>query len=76
MKELASEKVETLIYDAIFVCNGHNSVPSLPVPPYPGSNRFRGRQSHSHTYRRASEFEGDLLNALNGIVHLLIPQFR
>lgn len=60
VKDLLHDKVDTHIYDAIFVCNGHNSAPSFPKPPYPGAELFRGRQSHSHDFRRAQDFEGEM----------------
>lgn len=59
VKDLPNDKVETHIYDAIFVCNGHNSAPLYPKPPYPGTQIFRGRRMHSHSYRRVEEFAGD-----------------
>lgn len=48
--------METSIFDAIFVCNGHSSVPS--IPKYDGIDEFQGRHLHSHDYRRAESFKG------------------
>lgn len=59
VKDLLHDKVETHIYDAIFVCIGVNSTPSMPKPAYSGAQLFQGRQSHSHNYRRASQFQGE-----------------
>lgn len=56
VKDLASNTVETSIFDAIFVCNGHNSVPF--IPKYDGIDEFQGRHMHSHDYRRADAFKG------------------
>lgn len=44
------------MFDAIFVCNGHNSVPF--TPDFQGINEFQGRVIHSHDYRRAESFKG------------------
>lgn len=59
MKDLPSNKVETTIFDAIFVCNGHNSVPFLPH--FEGIETFEGRHMHSHDYRRAETFKGSFI---------------
>lgn len=56
VKNLQASQDETYNFDAIFVCNGHNSVPL--VPQFDGSDIFQGKQIHSHFYRRAEEFKG------------------
>lgn len=56
MKDLPSNRIEVLRFDAIFVCNGHNSVPC--TPKFNGIDQFEGKQIHSHDYRRASAFKG------------------
>ncbi len=55
-KNLPTASVETYNFDAIFVCNGHNSVPL--VPTFEGADEFKGKQIHSHFFRRADEFKG------------------
>lgn len=56
VKNLPTDKLETYHFDAIFVCNGHNSVPLMPK--FEGADKFNGKQIHSHFYRRAEEFKG------------------
>lgn len=73
VRDLLRDKVEIHIYDAIFVCIGNNSAPKWPKPPYPGFRIFRGKQSHSHDYRRAEAFEGDFRYLL---ISLWLLQFH
>lgn len=56
VRDLPTNTVECHVFDAIFVCNGHSSVPSLPH--FKGINEFQGQQMHSHYYRRADAFKG------------------
>lgn len=56
VKDLPTNTVQTQIFDAIFVCNGHNSVPF--TPDIQGINEFQGHVIHSHDYRRADSFKG------------------
>lgn len=46
---------ETMEFDYVMVCNGHNSV--VNMPKFPGCNTFAGRQLHSHNYRKSEGFE-------------------
>lgn len=57
VKNLRANSLETLKFDAIFICNGHNSAPD--IPKFNGSNLFEGRKMHSHDYRRADAFQGN-----------------
>lgn len=54
--DLIANKTNVHIFDAIFVCNGHNSVPSIAT--FEGANEFQGHTMHSHDYRRADTFKG------------------
>lgn len=56
VKNLPNDKFETLIYDIIFVCNGHFSTPRYPI--IPGTDEFEGKMVHSHDYRSAEIFRG------------------
>lgn len=63
--------IETYIFDAIFVCNGHYF--STFIPHFDGIERFEGEQMHSHDYRCASAFKGMLkwrkfMNTSNNIL--------
>lgn len=66
MKDLATNEVETSVFDTIFVCNGHNSVPI--TPHFDGVNEFQGRCMHSHDYRRADAFKGSIIHFRNDSV--------
>jgi cation diffusion facilitator CzcD-associated flavoprotein CzcO len=49
--EVSTDRGETRGYDALVVANGHHWDPRLPEPPFPGRERFTGRQLHSHDYK-------------------------
>lgn len=49
-------KYEKFVFDVVLVCNGHFSTPSLPR--YRDSDKFMGRQIHSHDYRTPNQFSG------------------
>ncbi|XP_042877642.1 flavin-containing monooxygenase FMO GS-OX-like 4 [Penaeus japonicus] len=55
-RDLNGDSSSTTICDAVFICNGHYSVPK--VPTLPGIERYSGRQVHSHDYREPSSFRG------------------
>lgn len=47
-------------YDAVIVCNGHNSMPNMPV--IPAMDRYAGVVIHSHDYRAPERFrDADVL---------------
>lgn len=52
--------MDIVIFDSIFVCNGHYNTPA--IPNYPGRNLFNGQQIHSHDYRCPDPFKGMLLD--------------
>lgn len=56
IKDLPNNKFITQIYDVIFVCNGHYSVPF--IPKIHGASKFKGKIMHSHNYRTAETFRG------------------
>jgi dimethylaniline monooxygenase (N-oxide forming) len=47
---IETDRGETRRYDALIVANGHHWDPRPPEPAFPGSDRFAGRQMHSHEY--------------------------
>lgn len=53
-KEDHSE-VEEAVYDAVFVCGGHLSRPS--IPDFQGRDEYQGEFLHSHFYRRPGPFD-------------------
>jgi dimethylaniline monooxygenase (N-oxide forming) len=57
VKDLKSYEYQTLIYDAVFVCNGHYNAPL--TPQYAGQDLFEGKQMHSHDYRCAAPFANE-----------------
>ena len=49
--EVSTDGGATRGYDALVVANGHHWDPRWPEPPFPGQERFAGRQLHSHDYK-------------------------
>lgn len=58
VKDLPSNTFNTLIYDVVFVCNGHFATPRYPN--IPGTNDYKGKIIHSHDFRTAKAFRGML----------------
>lgn len=56
VRDLPNDKVETHIFDAILVCNGHYHTPAYPEAP--GMDVYSGKKIHSHDYRCAEPFRG------------------
>ena len=56
VKDQPNNKFETIIYDVVFVCNGHNSFPHWSE--IEGASRFDGEMSHSHDFRTVDKFRG------------------
>uniref|UniRef100_A0A4P6D8U9 Flavin-containing monooxygenase n=2 Tax=Rhodnius prolixus TaxID=13249 RepID=A0A4P6D8U9_RHOPR len=54
--ELEANREHTYMFDAVIVCNGHNSKPRFAK--IKGIEYFKGRQLHSHNYREAEVFRG------------------
>lgn len=52
---LLNKTMETIVYDAVFVCNGHSFLPN--VPKFDGIEQFEGGKLHSHDYRHADIFK-------------------
>ncbi|KAG6359345.1 hypothetical protein INS49_012866 [Diaporthe citri] len=55
VQEDGKDGVEELTFDAVFVCVGHLSTPS--VPELKGRDAFQGQFMHSHFYRRPGPFD-------------------
>lgn len=56
VKDFPNKKFETIIYDAVFIANGHFATPR--IPKYPGDGEFKGQKHHSHDLRTAAAFKG------------------
>uniref|UniRef100_A0A1I7U559 Flavin-containing monooxygenase n=1 Tax=Caenorhabditis tropicalis TaxID=1561998 RepID=A0A1I7U559_9PELO len=54
VKVSSDSKEVTVVFDVVFVCNGHFFE---PLNPY-SNGGFEGQMIHSHDYRRAEHFEG------------------
>lgn len=52
--DLIDNTVQTDIFDAVFVCNGHFSYPR--IPQHTGQNLYKGKLLHSHDYRDPNVF--------------------
>lgn len=50
------------LFDYLFVCSGHHSVPR--IPHYPG--QFSGEQLHAHSYKVAEPFAGKRVLVVGG----------
>lgn len=61
---LPTMKSNTGIYQSVIVCNGHYSVPVIPV--IPGLDQYEGTMIHSHDYRTPEEFQGEIVLILGG----------
>ncbi|NWQ98363.1 FMO1 monooxygenase, partial [Burhinus bistriatus] len=46
------------IFDAVMVCSGNFSEPSLPLHCFPGIERFQGQYFHSRQYKHPDVFQG------------------
>ncbi|XP_047340335.1 flavin-containing monooxygenase FMO GS-OX-like 7 [Impatiens glandulifera] len=49
-----SGSFETEIFEAVLICNGHQTIPILANPP--GMEKWKGKQIHSHNYRVPKPF--------------------
>lgn len=58
------DKVETAMFDAVIVCNGHYSVPL--IPKLEGMDKFQGKVIHSHDYRTPDDFKDKVIVCLGG----------
>ncbi|KAK4309372.1 hypothetical protein Pmani_018989 [Petrolisthes manimaculis] len=62
VRDLKQQITTTDVYDAVVVCNGHYSKPS--IPSLPGVEEYQGRQIHSHDYREPKPFTGQTVLVL------------
>lgn len=60
----SERKYDKLSFDAMLVCNGHFSTPS--IPHFEGNNVFRGMQIHSHDYKIPHQFAGKRVLVIGG----------
>uniref|UniRef100_A0A8C0J1U5 Flavin-containing monooxygenase n=1 Tax=Chelonoidis abingdonii TaxID=106734 RepID=A0A8C0J1U5_CHEAB len=51
-------KQESSVFDAVMVCIGYLSDPSLPLESFPGIETFQGKYFHSRYYKHPDVFEG------------------
>uniref|UniRef100_A0A8U7MYH9 Flavin-containing monooxygenase n=1 Tax=Corvus moneduloides TaxID=1196302 RepID=A0A8U7MYH9_CORMO len=54
----AGGKQTSHVFDAVMVCSGNFSEPSLPLHCFPGIERFRGQYFHSRQYKHPDIFQG------------------
>lgn len=57
VRKFPDDELETFVFDAVLVCNGHYNTPLLPK--YDGWDVFEGKQIHSHDYRKRESFAGE-----------------
>ncbi|NXN19892.1 FMO1 monooxygenase, partial [Indicator maculatus] len=46
------------VFDAVMVCTGNHSEPSLPLHSFPGIEKFQGQYFHSQQYKHPALFQG------------------
>ncbi|NXU69255.1 FMO1 monooxygenase, partial [Horornis vulcanius] len=54
----AGGKQTSDVFDAVMVCSGNFSEPSLPLQCFPGIERFQGQYFHSRQYKHPDVFQG------------------
>ncbi|NXL09500.1 FMO1 monooxygenase, partial [Mesembrinibis cayennensis] len=54
----ADGKQTSHVFDAVMVCSGNFSEPSLPLHCFPGIERFQGQYFHSRQYKHPDVFQG------------------
>ncbi|NWX07226.1 FMO1 monooxygenase, partial [Caloenas nicobarica] len=54
----ADGKHTSHVFDAVMVCTGNFSEPTIPLHSFPGIERFKGQYFHSRQYKRPDVFEG------------------
>lgn len=64
VNDVGTKKSKVLQFEAVIVCNGHYSVPFVPV--IPGMESFPGLVVHSHDYRQPEKFQEKAVVILGG----------
>lgn len=64
VKNLPNGSFETHVFDAILICNGHFH--SSFTPDYKGRELFKGKQIHSHEYRKPDHFKDENILVIGG----------
>ncbi|XP_008942234.1 PREDICTED: dimethylaniline monooxygenase [N-oxide-forming] 1-like [Merops nubicus] len=54
----ADGKQTSYVFDAVMVCSGNFSEPSLPLHCFPGIKKFQGQYFHSRQYKHPDVFRG------------------
>jgi hypothetical protein len=57
VKNFSTMEHETYIFDVVLVCNGHYHSPI--IPKFQGQSTFKGKQMHTHDYRKPEAFQGE-----------------
>lgn len=63
VKNLVDDKIETFFFDSVLVCNGF-SVPF--IPKLLGQDVFKGKQLHSHQYRKSKNYQNENVLVIGG----------
>lgn len=64
VKDLRTGIHETLLFDAVLVCNGHYSAGF--IPNFEGREFYLGRELHSHAYRNPELYKGEDILVVGG----------
>jgi len=54
----STDTCDPVYYDFVYVCNGHYTEPD--IPSVEGMDLFEGKKMHSHLYRKADKFKGEI----------------
>ncbi|XP_031623997.1 senecionine N-oxygenase-like [Contarinia nasturtii] len=57
VKDFVNDKFETIMCDAVFVCNGPHA--KSHIPEIPGASEFKGRIMHSRDFRTPEKFHDE-----------------
>lgn len=64
VRNIKDDQYETLTFDAVLICNGHFH--SGFIPMYEGAKVFKGKQMHSHEYRKPEVFDDQSVLVVGG----------
>jgi dimethylaniline monooxygenase (N-oxide forming) len=64
VRNIKTNEHETFNFDAVLVCSGHFQHGF--VPKYEGQSIFKGKQYHSHDYRKPDSLKDELLLVIGG----------
>lgn len=64
VKDIKTGSFETYLFDAVLICSGHFH--SSSTPKYEGQNIYKGKQFHSHDYRKSDSLRDEKVLIVGG----------